>query len=640
VLLFAAAVSYGVLEVHPENDTWIGLAAGRQILAADEFPLTDTFSYTAAGRVWYNQNWLTHAAQYWLYDTIAPDAVIYATWALAGSAFVLTLLASYWRSGTWPGALVAAAVVALGCRDFVSARPATTGFFCLAGVWALLCAVEGQRQRPRWWPIAPLLPLMLVWGHAHGSFVLGYGVLGLYILHWVGLRALRRPTAADGRQVAALAVTLAAAVALTVVLGPFGVDNFVHGEKVAGSAIWRDVAEWQPPYVLGENFPPVWRFWTILAGSVAVLAACALLRLLAAGPARPVEAGGHPHVTVFDVVMLAVGLGMTLWARRFAPVFFILGAPTVLAAVVLLLRPVRVSRQRGPAVSFSALAGICGIAVGVVTASKARADLVAQYADDHDFGLLERVTVYDIAPHDAFIFIKENDLHLNLLAEWSLAGLVMLHAPSAKVFVDGRAQQVYDENRYRQYHALFVADDTPRPVMFRILDESGTDAVLLRIWDRGANLLPALDESPDWVPVLVDPDYRLFLRLGSRGLERLGELLRSGAASWPEKPTSLAGQAFVWRSTTPPDLERAVSSWDRALRRTPALGAVCFRPMIAALLEAGRDGEARRRVEAYASVLKHPAAGLSEQRRSELRQILEECRADIEAAAPGDVSPD
>jgi hypothetical protein len=640
VLLFAAAVSYGVLEVHPENDTWIGLAAGRQILVDGKVPRTDTFSYTASGRVWYNQNWLTHLFQYWLYDAVAPDAVVYATWTLAALVFVLALLAAYWRSGTWAGALLAASVVALGCRDFLSARPATTGFFCLAGLWALLCAVEGQREKRRWWPIALLLPLLLVWGSAHGSFVLGYGIVGLYLLHWGCMRGFRSRTAIDGSQMVAIIAVVVLAAVLTVAVGPFGVDNFTHGEKVAGSAVWRDVAEWQPPYVPGHNFPPVWRFWSILAGSAALLLACAVLRLVAPRSSRPDARNGPTRVTLLDISLLVLGLAMTLWARRFAPVFLILGAPIVLTAVVLLLRAVRASWQRGLAVGVSVLAGLCGIGVAAVTASKARAALVEAYAHHRDFNLLERVTCYDLVPHDALIFIDRNGLHINLLAEWSIAGAVMLRAPTAKVFIDGRAQQVYDEAHYRQYHALFVARNTPRQIMFRILDESGTDGVLLRLWERGANLRAALEQSSEWVPVFLDPDYRLFLRVGSDGLEHLGDRLRRGEAWWPDSPAGLAGQAFVWRSTTPPDLGQAVSTWDRALRKTPALGLICFRPLIRTLLELGRDGEARRRVDAYAMLLNHPLVGLTEERRRELLAELEACRAEIDAAAPEGLAPD
>ena len=44
---------------------------------------------------------------------------------MSASVFDLVLLAAYWRSGTWLGALLAAAMVGLGCGDFLSARPAT-----------------------------------------------------------------------------------------------------------------------------------------------------------------------------------------------------------------------------------------------------------------------------------------------------------------------------------------------------------------------------------------------------------------------------------------------------------------------------------------------------------------------------------
>ena len=190
ILLFLAATAYGLLEVHGANDTWIGLAAGRQLLTANTFPTTDTFSYTAYGQPWYNQNWLTHLCQYWLYSHVSPNAVVYGNWALCAGIFCLVLLAAHWRSGTWAGALLAASVVALGCRDFLNPRAATSGFLCLAALWALLCALEGQGEKRRWWPIFLLLPVLLVWGNAHGSFIFGYGVLALYVGHWLVARTI------------------------------------------------------------------------------------------------------------------------------------------------------------------------------------------------------------------------------------------------------------------------------------------------------------------------------------------------------------------------------------------------------------------------------------------------------------------
>jgi len=355
IVLFLMATAYGILEVHSSTDTWIGLAAGRQILTSDEFPKADTFSYTFYGQTWYNQNWLTHLAQYWLYSRVAPNAVIYGTWTLSASVFFLTLLAAYWRTRSWLGALLAASIVGLGCRDFLSARPATTGFFCIASLWALLCAIEGQREKRRWWPVALLLPLLMIWGNAHGSFVFGYGVLGLYVGYWFLARTIGvkyswlfslvavlivmlvggsmysiapedteahprellqlgqtvffsskltllsvlmiayaacwawvrywrpRPAVSD-KQVVGIIAVVAVALILTAALGPFGLENFTHGQKVAGSKVFRQVSEWNPPTTLQRHFPPVWRFWTVLGVSLGMLAACGLLH--AASEAR------------------------------------------------------------------------------------------------------------------------------------------------------------------------------------------------------------------------------------------------------------------------------------------------------------------------------------------------------------------
>ena len=197
IALFLAAAAWGVLEIHSSTDTWIGLAGGRAILEntdwtnlRETFPRNDTFSYTFDGELWFNQNWLTHVFQYWLYSHVSRDAVVYGTWLLASGVFWFVLLAAYWRSGSWLGALLAAAVVGLGCRDFLSARPATTGFFCISALWALVCALEGQRGKTRWWPIVLLLPLLFLWGNAHGSFVFGYGTLALYVGYWFLTRTI------------------------------------------------------------------------------------------------------------------------------------------------------------------------------------------------------------------------------------------------------------------------------------------------------------------------------------------------------------------------------------------------------------------------------------------------------------------
>ena len=711
VVLFLAAVAYGILEVHSSTDTWIGLAAGRQILNSDSFPKTDTFSYTFNGQVWYNQNWLTHVIQYWLYSHVSPNAVIYGTWTLSASVFFLTLLAAYWRSRSWFGAFLAAAVVALGCRDFLSARPATTGFFCIAALWALICALEGQREKRRWWPLPLLLSLLLFWGNAHGSFIFGYGVLALYIGHWFVVRTIRarhawlfslvlvlgvilvggllwaRPAAGITHppnellsfgntqlvkwKLGLLFATLAGycvywvcirtfkprlaisdaqafgiigvivlAFALTVALGPFGIHNFTHGNKIASSEVFRQVSEWTPPTAPGRHFPPVWRFWAILWVSVALLAIMGGMYLVfrsgPRGAASDLDDSNQPrgalHTSLFDVAVVAIGLAMTFWARRFAPIYFIFAAPVFLTWFLNLARPVpaRLRFWARAAVAVGALA----MTVEVVheTYTKAKFELVDTFRQGADFSLLQRVTRYDGTPYAAIRFLNKNDLHVNVLVEWTQAGAVMFYAPNAKVYMDGRAQQVYDEKHYRKYSALLGNPKTPRSILVRLLNEYPTDAVLIKLAGPARNLSITLQQSRDWIPVFLDRRYGLFLKRDSDPFRRLCNRLRRGAEWRPDDPLALASRGLVWQGMNPPNLPRAINCWRNALDRDVRTGAVCFRPLVRALISLDRVNEADQTVRRYYQVLRQRVSGMRERERRHLLKILNQCWNDVQQA--------
>ena len=86
-LLALAAAMFGALEVHQSGDTWISLAAGRQIAELGHVPTTDSFSYTFDGQPWINQNWLSHAGYWWLYEHVAPSATVYVTKATEAGVF-------------------------------------------------------------------------------------------------------------------------------------------------------------------------------------------------------------------------------------------------------------------------------------------------------------------------------------------------------------------------------------------------------------------------------------------------------------------------------------------------------------------------------------------------------------------------
>ncbi|MBI5864013.1 MAG: hypothetical protein HZB38_05820 [Planctomycetes bacterium] len=631
--------------MHSSTDTWIGLAAGKQIFDQGRVPATDSFSFTFPGQPWYNQNWGTHALQYLAYSRGGPAAVIVLGWGLAFSTFLLVLLATYWRCRSGFAALIAAAVVAVGCRDFVSARPATTGFFCLAALWAMICALEGQQDRRRWWPVGAMFLLLLIWGEVHGSFTVGYGLLGLYVGSWIVCRVIpplaarSRTTGPDGRQINGIIIVVGVSLLLTLWLGPFGLANFTHGQKIAGSEVFRGVSEWRPPYV-SASFPPVWRFWLILGLAIAVLFGASLLRMFVAiwgtgvkSAAPPAAAGPKLRTTFFDALPMLIGLGMTLWARRFAPLFFIFAAPVVALWVIRLTAAFDARHKRQFMIAAGVISALAAAAIGVETVRKAHQELIEDYAEHPQFGLLERVTDVGDTPLEAIEYLKRNQLDVNLFVEWTQAGPVMFYWPRARVFLDGRAQQLYDERTYRYYVRLIDERLTPAEALAS-LEQAGecavsvtppprVDAVLLR-FNRAPPLNQALENSPEWRVAFLCKQGTLFVRRDSAVYRNILARIEAGSEWRPETAHALIARGEVLTGVKPPLWEPALAAYLQSIELDPITGMISLPRIWNAYVELDRLDEAAHFAQKLRERVAQELPGASESDRQNLRMRVQQ----------------
>jgi len=707
ILLFAAAVSYGVAERHSSTDTWIALATGRYILTEWQVPLVDPFSYTFAGQPWFNQNWLSHVFFYWLYDRISPSVVILGTWVMNGLMFVLVLAAIRVRSRSWLASWIGASFVALGGYAYLSARPASVGFLLLASLMAILSALAAPALRRHWWPALLLLPLFGIWGCAHGTFFFGYGLVALFVGCWfvtwimrfaaarvmirwaaaivtviaavagllitfeygleVALNALRQyglkgafiacglllwvlkpfPNPLALRQVVVVAVAAVLAAVLTMALGPYGFENFTHPLKVVESDVFRTVNEWKPPYQYAK-YPPVWAFWASLGVALFSLAVAFVTWLLAlalreTGKARRGRKRLEPDapcISLFDVVVVLLGLYMALWARRFAPLFYILAAPTIVTAVVLLTARASDMMRRRWRVGLLAASWAGALLVGAVSARKAHADFVAPYANRPEMDLLERSVRYERVPQPAIEFLSRNDLRVNLMTEWTVAGVVMVQAPRVKVFIDGRSQQVYDETHYLRYMTLLSQDARAQELALKILDRSGTDAVLLRSGRTTVRLIQTLAESNDWTVVLDAPGrvWALFLRPSSPAFEQLARLDSAGQAWWPSFPQAEIFHANLALLVDPPDYDRALQHYRAAVDQQPAFGLTYYVDMARLWIRQNRAREGNTYFQRQANRFRTPVKGDSEGVRRALSGQIDRCRQmlrEAESPPPG-----
>jgi hypothetical protein len=219
-----------------DNSFFTHLATGRLILDEGRVPSRDPYTYTAAGEPWTVQSWLAAVAYAGAERLAGPLGLRLLVLLVFGVAAWLL-----WRL-TEPassllvrfGLVTAGLLVASGLW---SERPYMVGVVGIALVWM---AFEGRLP---WWS---MLPLLWVWGNAHGSFVLAPVLVALLLAgdaldrrshRWSGLPQHERRVA-----VAVVTGTVLAAA------GPLGLRALTFPLVAAKrSDVFGQVTEWQAP---------------------------------------------------------------------------------------------------------------------------------------------------------------------------------------------------------------------------------------------------------------------------------------------------------------------------------------------------------------------------------------------------------
>ena len=208
------------------------LRAGGMLLDTGQIPTTDTWTFTAPGASWLNQQWGAQAIFAVVYRLAGWTGLTLLRAALIGVTFGCLFVACRRRGldvrrAAWltlAAFIVAAVALAL--------RPQLLGMALLAVT--LLLVVE-RRAHPRAVWLVPVI--VVIWANVHGSFFLGPVVLGLAWLEDVHDRV-------PGRH-RLLGVAVAAAVAALV--NPFGPGVWAYAAGLStNSFVTSRITEWQP----------------------------------------------------------------------------------------------------------------------------------------------------------------------------------------------------------------------------------------------------------------------------------------------------------------------------------------------------------------------------------------------------------
>ena len=288
--------------------------AGESILDTGTLPSPDTFSFTAAGLPWLDQQW---GAQ------VAFAAVFrVGGWALLAVVRALLVGLIAWLvfracrsagAGTRVAAWLTLAGFAVGLVA-LGLRPQLLGMVLFAATVAILA---GRERRPG---LVWLIPVLVaVWANVHGSFFLGPAAVAVA---WLEDIATSRPGA---RRLLIVALVSLAATLLTPYAG--GVWIYATG-LAANPTIRRLISEWQVTSPL--SFTGLVFYGTVV-GVVALLAVA-----LRRGATRPGDAARFAR-RAWPTLLWLVALGVLgAYAER-GVAWWSIGAPVAVARLLGLL---------------------------------------------------------------------------------------------------------------------------------------------------------------------------------------------------------------------------------------------------------------------------------------------------------------
>jgi hypothetical protein len=238
-LAVALPVLGALLANLPSVDLAYHLRAGGMALDSGTIPTHDTFTFTAAGAPWLNQQWGAQLILAAVYRVGGWTGLVVLRAVLVGLLFTV-VLAICLRAGlsrrvaawlTLAAFLVSAVALAL--------RPQLFGMLLFAIVVYL---VVDRRVHPnRLWLV---VPIVVIWANLHGSFFLGPLVVGLA---WIADVHDRVPGARG-----TVAIALVAALAAS--LNPSGAAVWLYAAGVTTNPlISARITEWQPTSVLSVS---------------------------------------------------------------------------------------------------------------------------------------------------------------------------------------------------------------------------------------------------------------------------------------------------------------------------------------------------------------------------------------------------
>jgi hypothetical protein len=475
---------------HTDPDLWGHIHFGQEFIARGGLISHDPYSYSVHGYPWRDHEWLTEVILAAVYN--AGGVIGLKLWKLLLTAItVLFMVDAEASTGAPPSIQLSVLLISsLGLILQTQFRPQMFTLACMSALLALLARGTYRKQRLEWLAI----PLMVLWTNAHGGFIAGIIVLGLYTFFTaIANAALRK----DFSETLRLGTVTLAATAATL-LNPYGLG------------IWRVVIyALHNPYTRGiiNDWQPLSRAllsqWHQSPGGVALY--LSVVGLIAG---FVISILMRPRID--DLPLAAIGAFMSIAAfqsvRNMALAVIAISGPLVRHLDLL------TANHRSPMAARQFKHQWIIVAACILLIFKG--------------GLFStRLARNEAYPDGAVAFLRAHNMHGNLLGDFAWGQYLIWHlSPKDKVFIDGRNDTVYPAEVVREYLLFHFG----MPKGNSLLDRYPHDFVLISTKSAAQRLM---ENRRDWKLIYRDRDSLLYARANSPAANIPGEPASGPASS-------------------------------------------------------------------------------------------------------------
>ena len=459
-----------------DADTGYHIRAGDFILETFSVPREDIFSFLSPPPPWTAHEWLSEIIMALVHKVSGlTGLVIFFSFVIAIVYYLQFKALRRLKTNIVLDLLIILLVVAASQLHWL-ARPHIFSLLIFV-IWYYLLD-RYQYEDKNYLYVLP--PIMLLWVNLHGGFIVGFILVGIYLIGNLVEMIISQGTQRQGwkEKSVALSVTIVACLFVSLI-NPYGYDILLFPFRlISDKFIMDSVLEFKSP-----NFHEFMPFRYLLFLTIAILAV------------------SKTRLNIIELLLLLLFTHMALYSARYITIFAIIAAPILVKQAESILSTISGSmsdsfkkRANNIAVIDASARGNIWPIAGVVATCIFAANGTIGYQFDEGK-----------KPVAAVEFVKREDLKGNMFNNDEFGDYMIYAAwPKYKVFIDGRSD-MYGAGRIKEYFKVARM----QPGWEKVIEKYNINWIL---YNADSPLSAFLAERKDWRLIYADKVATIFVK--------------------------------------------------------------------------------------------------------------------------------